>query len=177
MSVWKYLGQQGDPAMINGEWNLHFTQGGPMLPADQKLDKLVSWTSLSDTNAVAFSGSGTYTTSFNLPAKTAKEYLLDLGKVCESAHVWVNGKDAGIFWSIPFQARIGQYLKPGKNTLKIEVANLMANRIRYMDIKGIEWRKYHEINFVNNKYKPFDASKWTPMPSGLLGPVKLIPVN
>jgi len=53
----------------------------------------------------------------------------------------------------------------------------MANRIRDMDIKGIKWRNYHEINFVNINYKPFDASKWEPQPSGLLGPVTITPVD
>lgn len=177
VSAWKYLGRQGSPVAINGAWNLHFTEGGPQLPADLEMKNLVSWTSLSDTNAVAFSGSGVYTINFRLPAKNAKEYLLDLGKVGESARVWINGKDAGIVWSNPFRVRVGQYLKPGTNTMKIEVANLMANRVRDMDRKGIQWRKYHEINFVNNHYKPFDASKWEPMASGLLGPVRLIPVN
>ncbi|MEO5999530.1 MAG: hypothetical protein ABIN89_22235 [Chitinophagaceae bacterium] len=61
-------------------------------------------------------------------------------------------------WSIPFQLRIKKYLKGRTNTITIEVANLMANRIRDMDIKGIVWRNYHEINFVNLQYKPFDAS-------------------
>ncbi|MCU7549684.1 glycosyl hydrolase [Chitinophagaceae bacterium LB-8] len=177
VSAWKYLDQPGNPLIINGTWKLHFTQGGPKLPSDQEMKSLVSWTSLTDTSITAFSGSGEYTITFNLPAKNAKEYLLDLGQVCESAHVWINGMDAGIFWSVPFQSRVGIYLKPGKNTLKIEVANLMANRVRDMDRKGIQWRKYHEINFVNNHYKPFDASNWEPMPSGLLGPVRIIPVN
>lgn len=69
---------------------------------------------------------------------------------------------------------VTHYVHPGENELKFEVANLMANRIRYMDLKGIPWRNYHEINFVNIDYQPFDASVWEPMPSGLLGPVKLI---
>ena len=103
--------------------------------------------------------------------------MLDLGVVDESAHMWINGQDAGIIWSIPFTARIGKFLKQGNNTIKIEVANLMANRIRDMDIKGIKWRNYHEINFVNINYRPFDASKWKPQPSGLLGPVTITPVN
>jgi hypothetical protein len=97
--------------------------------------------------------------------------------VRESARVWVNGQDAGILWSIPFGIRIGKYLKAGPNTLTIEVVNLMANRIRDMDRKGIEWRKYHEINFVNINYKPFDASGWQPQPSGLLGPVTITPLK
>jgi hypothetical protein len=91
--------------------------------------------------------------------------------------VWLNGQEVGILWSIPFRTRVGQYLKTGKNTLKVEVANLMANRIRYMDQHKIEWRRYHEINFVNINYKPFDASVWKPMPSGLIGPVTLTAYN
>ena len=62
-------------------------------------------------------------------------------------------------------------LKIGENAITIEVANLMANRIRYMDQHKMEWRKYHEINFVNINYKPFDASNWEVQPSGLEGPI------
>lgn len=177
IAKWKYIDKTGDPMTIGKQWTLHFTKGGPDLPADQTLNTLTSWTNSSDAKTQSFSGTGEYTTTFDMPATKAADYILDLGKVCESAHVYINGSDAGIFWSIPFSARVGKYLKPGKNTIRIEVANLMANRIRYMDQNGIQWRKYHEINFVNIDYKPFDASKWKVMPSGLLGPVTLTPVN
>jgi hypothetical protein len=177
MVAWQYLKNAGAPIEVKGDWALRFTQGGPELPAEQKLNQLISWTELPDKKAEAFSGTGEYTITFDLPAKNAEEYVLNLGKVNESARVWLNGQEVGILWSIPFQARVGQYLKPGKNTLKVEVANLMANRIRDMDQKKIEWRKYHEINFVNIDYKPFDASVWKPMPSGLLGPVTLTPYS
>lgn len=173
--AWQYLEKADAPISIKGTWTLHFTQGGPALPADQKLKRLISWPELSDKNAAAFSGSAEYTIQFKLPAKKADEYLLQLGQVNESARVWINGRDTGILWSIPFQARIGEYVKPGKNILKIEVTNLMANRIRYLDQHQIEWRRYHEINFVNINYKPFDASNWKPMPSGLIGPVTVTP--
>jgi hypothetical protein len=175
--AWPYVAPASTPIEINGEWALHFTQGGPALPDDQKLKQLVSWTELPDEKAIAFSGTGVYTIDFIIPSGKTDDYVLNLGRVQESARVWINGQEAGILWSIPFQARIGQYLKAGKNTLKIEVANLMANRIRDMDKKGIEWRKYHEINFVNINYKNFDASGWQPQPSGLLGPVTLTPVK
>lgn len=168
---WLYLTNPGKPLQLDHDWALHFSTGGPELPGDQKLQQLVSWTMLGDPKAVSFSGTGVYTHTFTLPSKLEREYMLDLGQVDESAHVWINDKDAGIIWSIPFKKRIGAYLKPGKNTIRIEVANLMANRIRDMDQKGIKWRNYHEINFVNINYKPFDASGWAPMPSGLLGPV------
>lgn len=174
---WKYIEKTGEPINFGQQWALHFTKGGPELPADQTLTKLASWTESNDAKTQSFSGSGEYTTSFDMPAAKAADYVLNLGKVCESAHVYINGADAGIFWSIPFSARVGKYLKPGKNTIKVEVDNLMANRIRYMDQNAIQWRKYHEINFVNIDYKPFDASKWKVMPSGLLGPVTLTPVQ
>ncbi|WP_443938980.1 glycosyl hydrolase [Pedobacter sp. MW01-1-1] len=172
---WVYLNKAEKNIAFTNPWKLHFTEGGPTLPADQTLDQLRSWTDLKDPSLQSFSGTGVYTSTFNLTTKIAKEYVLHLNQVNESAHVWINGQDVGILWSIPFQARVGKYLKVGQNSIKIEVVNLMANRIREMDQKKIEWKKYHEINFVNINYKEFDASNWTVMPSGLLGPVYITP--
>ena len=39
---------------------------------------------------------------------------------------------------------------------------------------GVEWKKYF---YVNIYYKAFDASVWTLMDSGFLGPVTLMPMN
>jgi hypothetical protein len=173
---WKYLETLQRPVTLDGKWNLSFKEGGPALPSGKTMNQLQNWTNFTDdTTTQNFSGTGVYTTTFTLPAKKASEYLLELGKVNESAKVYINGKEVGILWSIPFQARIGKYLKAGQNTITIEVANLMANRIRYMDRSGMEWRKYHEINFVNIDYKNFDASAWKVQPSGLLGPVTISP--
>lgn len=177
MNKWFYLGNNGNTTVFTNPWRLHFTQGGPELPADQKLDKLTSWTNLKDEKLQSFSGTGVYTTTFNLNAKTAKEYVLNLNQVDESARVYINGQDVGILWSIPFETRVGKYLKVGENTIKIEVVNLMANRIRTMDINKIKWRNYHEINFVDINYKDFDASKWDVMSSGLIGPVSITAFN
>ncbi|WP_235972695.1 glycosyl hydrolase [Pedobacter ghigonis] len=174
---WLYLNKAANPIAITKPWKLHFTAGGPEIPADQQLSQLVSWTELSDPKLQAFSGTGVYSSSFDLKEKTAKEYLLNLNQVDESARVWINGQEVGILWSIPFETRIGKYLKAGTNTIKIEVVNLMANRIRDMDIKKIPWRNYHEINFVNINYKDFDATNWKVMPSGLIGPVTITPYH
>jgi len=103
--------------------------------------------------------------------------MIDLGDVRESARVFVNGQEAGGLYSIPYRAPIGRYLKPGRNLLEIEVTNLSANRIRDLDTRKVNWKKYHEINFVNLHYKQFDASKWPLTPSGLLGPVTLTPMT
>lgn len=175
--AWKYVSESKETIPIDGNWKISFTSGGPVLPNDTELSQLTSWTSLKDEKATNFSGTGVYEYTLNLEGELAEEYILDLGKVAESAAVWINGQEVDVLWSIPFKINIGKYLKPGENAIKIEVANLMANRIRYMDQQGLEWRKFHEINFVNIDYKPFDASGWEPMPSGLLGPVVLKSVD
>ncbi len=158
--------------VLRGPWKLKFLAGGPELPRSRELSSLVSWTKLGDSLAEYFSGQAIYETTFEV--QDSGDFVLDLGRVCESARIWINGQDAGYSWALPFELDVSDYIIPGENNLKIEVANLMANRIRYQDIVGIPWRNYHEINFVNIDYLPFDASTWEPMPSGLLGPVKLI---
>jgi hypothetical protein len=173
LSPWKYEVNESPAITLNNHWKLNFLSGGPILPASRELDSLGLWTTLSDTAALHFSGTVLYSTTFNLSEQTASDYLLDLGKLYESALVRINGKEAGMVWSIPYTLRIGGFLKSGENTIEIEVANLMANRIRWMDRQKIEWRKFREINFVNINYRPFDASKWEILPSGLAGPVTI----
>lgn len=174
---WAYVEEIGEAIDLNGKWTLAFLTGGPELPGPRELDVLSPWTALDDSAMQVFSGSAEYTLTFDGPELSADEYLLDLGDVNESARVWLNGHDLGILWSIPYQVKIGEFLKEGENSLRIEVANLMANRIRYMDSQEIVWRKFHEINFVNILYKPFDASEWDIMESGLAGPISISPLS
>ena len=170
---WRYHSKVKENIPLTGPWKLTFTSGGPEIPAEAVLSELKDWTDIEDEKVLNFSGTGIYEYSMNLEGELADDYILNLGKVAESARVWINEQEVDVLWSIPFKVSVGAYLKPGKNNIKIEVANLMANRIRYMDRQGLEWRNFHEINFVNIDYKPFDASGWEPMPSGLLGPVSL----
>jgi hypothetical protein len=103
--------------------------------------------------------------------------MLNLGEVRESAKIRVNGSDVVTLWSNPFACKIGKYLKKGENTIEIEVTNIDANRIADYDRRKINWKIFNDINVVNVNYKPFDASGWQPMPSGLLGPVTLEPLK
>lgn len=173
MPKWVYTDNLIKSQPIDTKWDLTFEEGGPQKPQDFAKIDLKPWTMLNDANADAFSGTATYSTIFKFKPKANETYVLDLGKVAESAHVWLNGQDLGLVWSFPFELRLDKHLKRGKNELKIEVANLMANRIRFMDKSKIQWRNYHEINFVNINYKSFDASNWTVMPSGLQGPLTI----
>lgn len=171
--AWQYLQPSKQVLTLNNNWKVDFISGGPQLPASQQQATLQPYTNRNDTVTTAFSGIAAYSTSFTIAKKDAKDYLLELGKVSESAKVFINGKEVGILWSLPFKANIGAYLQQGNNTIRVEVANLMANRIRYMDSHKIEWRKYHEINFVNVAYKSFDAANWKVQTSGLTGPVTI----
>lgn len=176
--VYTYPAPAGEAINLqNNKWTLRFTEGGPQLPATRLMTGIRPWTSFTeDATTQSFSGTGVYTTTFTLKNKAA-DYLLQLDKLYESAKVIINGRDAGLIWSLPYQLKVGSYLKEGSNTIRIEVCNLMANRIRDMDRKGEVWRNYHEINFVNINYQNFDAGKWTVQPSGLDGAVQLIPLK
>jgi hypothetical protein len=170
---WPIRGEAGPRLVVDGEWRVTFLEGGPTIPAAFSTRELACWTGVGDAEAERFAGAARYETMFDLPELKPGGWALDLGDVRESARVSVNGKPAGVVVAHPFRVEIGPYLREGRNELAIEVTNLSANRIRDLDIKGVNWKKFHDINFVSHLYKPFDASTWELKPSGLLGPVTL----
>ena len=177
---YSYLKTAGDAQTIGSSWALEFLNGGPSLPAKATLSKLDSWTALSD-DAKAFSGTAKYTTTFAKPSDNAKAYLLDLGTVHETAEVFLNGKKLATLIGPSFQTTVSSTDLKATNTLEIVVANLMANRISYMDKNNLPWKIFYNTNMParkreNSKAGLFDASSWKPLPSGLLGPVTLTPV-
>ena len=174
---WHYYRKSGKGITVQGPWELEFLSGGPTLPAKRELERSMPWTHLNLPETDGFSGTAGYSSTFIVPENDADEYMLMLEDVHESARVLINGKDAGLIWSVPFQTMVGRLLHQGANTIRIEVSNLMANRIREMDMQGIEWKKFYDINIVNLAYKPFNASDWSVLPSGLGGPVKLVPMK
>jgi len=176
--AWAYLqANAATPRTLTGEWQIEFTSGGPALPAPLRTRELKSWTSFGDAEAERFAGTARYRLEFEFDPAAAREWWLDLGDVRETARVRLNGRDAGVAWAIPFRLRVGEFLQPGRNVLEIEVTNLAANRVRDLDRRGVDWKIMREINYVNILYKPFDASGWELTPSGLLGPVRLIPAD
>lgn len=172
---WRYLQESGEPYQIQGTWKVTFIEGGPNIPAGFEVNNLSSWTQLGDDEAKRFSGTALYSITFNGPTDKSDEWLLDLGRVCESARVKLNGHKVGTLFSVPFKISVGQFLRKGSNTLEVEVTNLSANRIADMDRRKVYWKKFYDTNFVNIHYEEFDASDWPLMDSGLLGPVRLIP--
>ncbi|HEY0608213.1 MAG TPA: glycosyl hydrolase [Chitinophaga sp.] len=175
--AWAYRQAAGAPQSINGKWELSFTDGVPAIGSTFTLDSLQSWTLLPDSAAKIYAGAARYRISFDKPSAAADDWQLDLGTVRESAVVRLNGHTVDTLWALPFSTRVGQFLREGKNELEVEVVNLPANRIADYDRKGKEWQIFYEINFVNVFYKPFSAAGWAPVPSGLLGPVRLVPLK
>jgi hypothetical protein len=180
---WQYH-EPGKPIAIDGTWKVKFIDGGPEMPASYETGELASWTERTDAAAKAFAGTAIYTIEFDHPggtdsgAKIAGGWLLDLGRVAESARVKLNGKSVGTLFAQPFQVAVGEYLKPGKNVLEVEVTNLGANRIADMDRKKANWKYFYDANVASNtKRGVLDASDWKVFESGLIGPVKLVPLR
>lgn len=168
--AWNYWTSDGPRMAITGAWKVNFVQGGPELPAPFETSTLKSWTEDPDTNAERFAGSALYTIDFDAPATNGADYLLDLGNVCQSARVRLNGKDYGTFMTPPFRVIVNN-LNPHGNKLEVEVTNVSANRIRDLDRRRVPWKIFGDIGIVDVNYQPFDASDWPLTDSGLLGPV------
>lgn len=176
---WPLSFRTGQPPLpVTGQWQVTFVEGGPERPAPFATRELKSWTELGDDAARSFAGTARYAVEFDLPrAAGADDWLIDLGDVRETARLFVNGREAAALWSFPYRAMVGDFLEPGKNRLSVEITNLSANRIRDLDRRGIEWKIFHDINFVDQNYRSFDASEWPDTASGLLGPVTLTPMK
>lgn len=174
---WHYIQPAGNSICLDKSWKLKFIQSEPAVNSEFTLTKLGSWTDLGNDTLKVNKGTARYSTEVNIPSSGANDWLLDLGDVRESARVRVNGKEVAVLWAVPYRTTIGKYLHPGKNSIELDVTNLPANRIADYDRRKVNWRIFKEINFVKLGYVKGDFSGWSIVPSGLLGPVKLIPLK
>ena len=156
---------------ITGAWELSFP---PKWGAPDKitLDSLASWSNSTNDGVKHFSGTATYTKTFEWnpvpPAgNVGRKITLDLGDVAVMAQVKLNGHDLGTLWRSPFRVDVTSALRPGPNTLEIRVANLWPNLMIGDAALPVAER------FTWSSYEPF--TKDMPLlKSGLLGPVRLI---
>lgn len=164
--------------VVNGNWNVECKDGGPVIPPARKISSVDFWTNFNDTTYTNFSGTAVYTTRFPVDDPALYRWKLDLGVVCSTAEVWINGIKVGELTGPDFSIHIPKGILQKENTLEVHVSNLMANRISYMDRNNILWKKFYNINMSarlkeNLKNGIFDAGHWKPLPSGLKGPVTL----
>jgi hypothetical protein len=154
-----------EPQRLVGPWTLRLGEGSPVL-----LSALQSWNDLPE--GKTYSGWGTYEIMFEVadPGKDLA-WLLDLGRVHETAEAELNGVALGAAWKGLRRLPCRDALKPGRNQLKVRVANLWIHHMHSLpppDVKalaetyGIRWGRYGETGMQELP------------PSGLLGPVRLV---
>lgn len=179
--AYPYMVAAGQPQEITGDWQLQFLQGGPEIPQGTFTTKTGSWTDLQVAHASEFSGTAAYTIRIKKPKQKADAYALDLGKVGESAEVFLNGKRLATLLGPDYSVMIPAGALREDNELRILVTNGMANRMIALEKKGVQWKKFYNINMparlAENRGADglFTTKGWQPFPSGLLGKVTLTP--
>jgi hypothetical protein len=173
---------------VPGPWEATFDPalGGPAAPV--RFDKLEDWTRRPEAGIRHYSGAVTYRATFRRPA--LRHVVLDLGAVHEFAQVILNGKDLGVLWKRPFRIDVTDALRDGDNRLEVRVTNLWPNRMIGDEAlpEDAEWNKGRLVRWpdwvLQGKSSPTGRytfthirpyTKATPLlPSGLLGPVRLL---
>ena len=163
----------GRTTEIAGPWRLEPVEGGPEMPPARIMGRLSTWSVNEDGSENPFCGTMRYSTTFDCDCENADEAVIDLGDVRSSARVKVNGKDAGFAIMPPFRVTVpASLLKKEGNLLEVEVTSVGANRIRYNDRTGVNWKYFHDANMISYETRnQLDASGWPLRDCGLLGPV------
>jgi hypothetical protein len=159
-------------ATVGGDWKIAF-QPARGAPESVTLSQLSSWSDSTDPGVKYFSGIGTYTKTIDARAgwfKKGARLWIDLGDVKNLAEVTVNGKSFGVVWHAPYRVDATAALKTGANEVSIKVINAWVNRLIGDQQPGVT----SPITFAD--VKPYKADSPL-LPSGLLGPVKVISVS
>ncbi len=177
------------PIDISSGWTVTFPGASPVA-----MTQLRSWTGVPD--RAYFSGQAVYEKTVTVdaalltpghdvylnfgegtPVETVQRRsgngmraMLD-GPVREAAVVYVNGEKAGSVWRPPYEVPVTGVLRPGENTLRVVVANTAINELA----KG-PLRDYKELTArFGERFQQQDMASLQPLPSGLLGPIRLMP--
>jgi hypothetical protein len=183
-----------EPRDLPGPWQVEF-QPNRGAPPKIDLPGLIDLSEHPDDGVKFFSGTATYRTEFDWNPETGTpkpEVQLDLGEVEVVAEIEVNGTGFGVLWKKPYRTDISRALRPGGNTLAIKVTNLWINRLvgdarmfpqknDYWWAAAGEWPDWvidpskpnpsGRIGFVT---WPYWKAKDPLVPSGLIGPVRLV---
>jgi len=102
----------------------------------------------------AYSGGMWYRKNIHLKkSQLSDELVLDLGEVCATAEVYINGKKAGLCITKPFNLMINDFVQEGNNYFEILIYSTLSNH-------------YSTIPTPKIYKKSFKA--------GLIGPVKIL---
>lgn len=148
-----------------GEWNVTF-ESAFKTPSPVRMATLDNLSDNANDSIRYFSGTATYTTSINLDRAGRGEHtFMAFDNVGTMAKVYINGKYAGGVWTAPYRLDVTDFVKDGRNDVKVEVVNTWVNRIvGDMNLPESERETYLFVNHLNAK---------TPLPpSGIIGKVK-----
>jgi hypothetical protein len=114
-------------------------------------------------------GEGTPVTTEERRSGSGMRAMLE-GPVREAAVVYINGQRAGSVWCAPYEVAVGGLLHAGENRVRIVVANLAINELAKGPLPDYQalTAKYGE------RFQAQDMTHLQPLPSGLLGPVRLV---
>lgn len=148
-----------------GEWNVTF-ESAFKTPSPVRMATLDNLSDNANDSIRYFSGTATYTTSVSLDRAGRGEHMfMAFDNVGTMAKVYINGKYAGGVWTAPYRLDVTDFVKNGRNDVKVEVVNTWVNRIvGDMNLPESERETYLFVNHLNAK---------TPLPpSGIIGKVK-----
>jgi hypothetical protein len=163
----------------------------------------MDWKDHNDFGIRHYSGTAVYETTFDVPEDWiggTDRLAIDLGEVAIIAEVFLNEKPVGVLWKPPFRGDVTRNVKPGENHLRVKVANQWTNRLIGDENlpPDIEWCKDWKGALRDRSKFPEWVSNGTPrpeprrktfttwrhvvkedplLPSGLLGPVRLLPAK
>ena len=115
-----------------------------------------------------FSGSGIYKTTFTAPEGISGNAVIDLGKVCYSAEVTLNGATLGTKIMPPYSFEFDASILKSESLLTVRVTNSVANAFTHTDSFD-KWASWQLSPFVE-KQKAFDKDS---LSGGLIGPITL----
>ena len=176
------INNENSTQTLEGEWEVSFEKGWGA-PERFTFPKLTSWTDSEIEGIKYYSGTAIYEKSFNsnIMQDKKRRIYLDLGEVAKVGEVWLNGKPLGITWAKPHRFDVTELLDPGKNTIRVEVANVWSNRMKGDAVTG---EKFTNSNITRTiipapTIETGDQTRlsWGKVPlikSGLIGPVQLI---
>jgi len=178
---------QETPIDLSTGWRVSFGSAGN----PTQMPKLSSWTDNDSTRY--FSGVATYEKDVDLPEtviRNGQPVKLDFGEgtplpaqnlragmqawyegpIREAAVVYINDKRVGSVWCPPYSLDVTGMLRTGPNKIRIMVANTAMN---YM--AGHSLPDYRLLNLrYGERFQAQDMDKIKALPSGLLGPIRLI---
>ncbi|MBD3275100.1 MAG: hypothetical protein GF372_07305, partial [Candidatus Marinimicrobia bacterium] len=145
---------------IQGPWRVEFH---PVVGRNRLkfMNRLVDFAQQDD--LMNFSGEIVYHTGFTL--QSTKPLILDLGEVRETAEVIFNGQNLGVQYWGERHFDLTDVLREGENDLVVKVTTLLFNYIRSMEHSSVA------------EYWVKRSGREEPLPTGLIGPVNLIPVR